>query len=303
MNYSILKKCLLTEESPNMIIYGKPFLDQEILSFYYADMSISNINEDIYHNFGYRYSKYHYEIDIKKINKENINHFYELLNIIINHKEYYTDKKYKTIIFYNIDKIKHTIQTKLRVIIEKYRETTVFIFICHKINSMIEPIKSRCILIRIPNDTMYEKCTIIKDIKSNNQLYKNKIYDYLTYFSPLKDKEEVYNNLDNLKDFKSHYHIFSSKIIQVIDKELTICISKKLKEFAYSILKYDLNFSLLMKILLDEISNNFVLTNREIFIIIQLMSKIDIQLIKSYKKIIVLESFFFELNHILSNKY
>lgn len=303
MNHSILNKCLLNEESPNMIIFGKPFLDESILQYYYQIMSITNVNDSLHNNFPYRNSIYHSEIDIKKINKENINSFYDLLNTIIHHKEYYTDKKYKTIIFYNCDKLKNAIQSKLRVMIEKYRETTVFIFICHKINSFIEPIKSRCVLIRIPNDTMYEKCKLIKDVSIDDQMYKNKLYDYLTDFSSLKDKEEIYSQINNLKDFKSHYHILSSMIIKVIDKELSLFISKKLKEYAFVILKYDIQINLLMKILLDEINKHFVLTNKTLISIVQLMSNIDVQMIKSYKKIIVLESFLFKLNHILSNKY
>ena len=51
------------------------------------------------------------------------------------------------------------------------------------------------------------------------------------------------------------------------------------------------------------INKHFVLTNKTLISIVQLMSNIDVQMIKSYKKIIVLESFLFKLNHILSNKY
>ena len=92
-------------------------------------------------------------------------------------------------------------------------------------------------------------------------------------------------------------------IILVINKELSLFISKKLKEYAFVILKYDIQINLLMKILLDEINKHFVLTNKTLISIVQLMSNIDVQMIKSYKKIIVLESFLFKLNHILSNKY
>ena len=79
MNHLLLKKCLLSDNVPNLIIFGKSFLNQVILSYYYDIMSITNINEITFNNLTYRSSLYHSEIDIKKINKDNINHFYELL--------------------------------------------------------------------------------------------------------------------------------------------------------------------------------------------------------------------------------
>jgi hypothetical protein len=302
MNSLFLQKCLLSDNVPNMIIYGKSLMNQRILSYYYDIMSIKHINEMTFNNFSYRSSLYHSEIDIKKINKENINHFYDLLKKKINHREYYTDKKYKTIIFYNCDAIKISIQNRLRVIIEKYRETTIFIFISHKINNIIVPIKSRCVLIRIPNETMYDKCKIIKNCP-NDQTYKNKIYDYLTLFSSVKDKDAIISNLNEIKDFESHYHILSSQILHIINIELSSSCFKKLKEYAYFILKYNLHIPLLFKILLNEITNKIVLTNKIIFEIVKLFSDTDYQLIYSYKKIIVLEGFLLKLNDLLNSRY
>ena len=302
MNHLLLKKCLLSDNVPNLIIFGKSFLNQVILSYYYDIMSITNINEITFNNLTYRSSLYHSEIDIKKINKDNINHFYELLKKKIDHKEYYTDKKYKTIIFYNCESIKSSIQNRLRVIIEKYRETTIFIFICHKITNIIEPIKSRCVLIRIPNDTSYEKCKIIKNC-SGDQAYKNKIYDYLTLFPSPKDKEAIASNLNHMQSFESHYHILSSQILNVVNRELSESGLIQLKEYAYFILKYNMQIPLFMKILLNEIGDKKILSDNTLFKVVKLFSDIDYQLINSYKKIIVLECFLLKLNDLLNSRY
>lgn len=302
MNHLLLKKCLLSDNVPNIIIFGKSFLNQPILSYYYDIMSIKHINDITINNLTYRSSLYHSEIDIKKINKDNINNFYDLLKKTIDHKDYYTDKKYKTIIFYNCESIKLSIQNRLRVMIEKYRETTIFIFICHKITNIIEPIKSRCVLIRVPNDNLYDKCKIIKNC-SGDQACKNKIYDYLTLFPSIKDKEAITSNLNHMESFESHYHILSSKIINIVNQELSSSSFNQFKEYAYFILKYSLHIPLFMEILLNEIANKKILTNNQFFKIVKLFSDIDYQLINSYKKIIVLECFLIKLNDLLNSRY
>lgn len=305
MNNIFFKKCLLSLNVPNMIIYGKPFLSDEILNYYHDINNIDHIIEKQFNNLSYKSSVYHYEIDLSKINRDTINIFYDLLVSIINHKEYFNTKRCKTIIFYNCDKLKITMQSKLRVIIEKYRETTIFIFICYKINKIIEPIKSRCILIRIPCDDIKEKCFIIKDIDKSKVNEKNKIFDYQTLFSSNKDKEALKQIVDKkIYDFKSHYHILCDKIIILIkEKNLSEDNFKKIKECAYHILKYNLDIPLFLRILLEELTKDKTLTNNIRFKIVHILTDIEYKIIKSYKKIIVLEKLLINLQSLFSNKY
>lgn len=304
MNNDLLKKCLLSINVPNMIIYGKPFLSDEILKYYHNINNIEHITEKQFNNLSYKSSLYHYEIDLSKINRDNINIFYDLLVSVINHKEYFNTKRYKTIIFSNCDKLKITMQSKLRVIIEKYRETTIFIFICYKINKIIEPIKSRCILIRIPCDNMKEKCVLLTKIDKSNICEKNKIFYYQTLFTSKTDKEALKDIINEKIIFKSHYHIMCDKIILLIkEKNLSEDNFKKIKECAYHILKYKLDIPLFLRILLDELTKDKTLTNYMRMTIIHILTDIEYKIIKSYKKIIVLEKLLFHLQSIFSNKY
>ena len=82
----------------------------------------------------------------------------------------------------------------LRVIIEKYRLTSVFIIISNKYNNIINPIKSRCLSVRIPSLSNKDKRRIIH----KNICYKNiteDYYDFLYYFNNTK----TIHNLSKIK--------------------------------------------------------------------------------------------------------
>ena len=59
--------------------------------------------------------------DLKQICNKNIHKFFNILIELIQSKNYYINRSYRIIIFKNFNLIKHIIQQKLRVIIEKYR--------------------------------------------------------------------------------------------------------------------------------------------------------------------------------------
>ena len=138
---NILHKCILSENVPNMIIYGRPFMYQSFIDEYYKINNIDkthHIRDKNYEHFNYKCSSKHYEIDCENFNKDNRNDFHQLFTSLIETKEYYVNLSHKTIIFYNCDHLKHSLQNTFRVIIEKYRKTCVFIFLCYKINRFID---------------------------------------------------------------------------------------------------------------------------------------------------------------------
>ena len=61
MNNIFFKKCLLSLNVPNMIIYGKPFLSDEILNYYHDINNIDHIIEKQFNNLSYKSSVYHYQ--------------------------------------------------------------------------------------------------------------------------------------------------------------------------------------------------------------------------------------------------
>ena len=71
----------------------------------------------------------------------------ELLNIL----KY--KKLFKIVVINKIDNLSYYAQASLRRTMEKYANTCKFIFICDQLSKIIEPLRSRCLLIRVPLPT------------------------------------------------------------------------------------------------------------------------------------------------------
>lgn len=68
----------------------------------------------------------------------------ELLNIL----KY--KKLFKVVVINKLDNLSYYAQASLRRTMEKYSDSCKFIFVCDQLSKIIEPIRSRCILIRTP---------------------------------------------------------------------------------------------------------------------------------------------------------
>ncbi len=70
----------------------------------------------------------------------------------------------KIVLIHNFDHMTKDAQNALRSIIEKYAKTTRFIFICNDLDSIIEPIHSRCTSLRTVKLSDYEIKSILQRI-------------------------------------------------------------------------------------------------------------------------------------------
>ena len=80
---------------------------------------------------------------------------------------------------------------------------------------------------------------------------------------------------------------------------MTVHYYNLIKGYSYDILKYNLDFPLFLKILLNIFIDNKKYTSNILFKIIHLFSDIEYKLLKSYKNIIIIEGFFFSLHKII----
>ena len=71
----------------------------------------------------------------------------ELLNIIKN------KKLFKIVVINKIDNLSYYAQASLRRTMEKYSNTCKFILICDQLSKIIEPLRSRCLMVRVPLPT------------------------------------------------------------------------------------------------------------------------------------------------------
>ena len=162
---------------PNIMFYGyegKTVLIQLLIKHLYKDYKLKKfefiINKITYHCF---HSNYHIEINISYLNNNEKKNLLELV------KEYAFTKSiinvpYKIIVIYNFDKLEEKIQFQFRSTMEKISTNVRFILHVKEFTKVIEPIRSRCLNIRIPSVTKKEISLFIKMIikKYNYKIVK-----------------------------------------------------------------------------------------------------------------------------------
>ena len=99
----------------------------------------------------------------------------ELLNIIKNRK------LFKIVVINKIDNLSYYAQASLRRTMEKYSNTCKFILICDQLSKIIEPLRSRCLMVRVPlpsNLQILETILYICD-KENINISKKQFNDII----------------------------------------------------------------------------------------------------------------------------
>ena len=246
----------------HLIIYGpdgtsKEFIVTKLLEHIYGEKYIKT-KEVEYNISGYSNSKTKILIKQSKyhiILEPNSNGFdkYLIQEII---KEYVTSntlnilkqsRQYKIIIINKIDNLSRYVQASLRSLIEKYSDSCKFILISNQLTKIIEPLRSRCLLIRIPLFTNIQILEVLLYISS-----KEKIKLTLNALNIIIDKSEnkinsaicllemykynMYNNLTEYSDYnilinEIAYSIYNIKIYNTSQKLYNIM--KNLREKCY----------------------------------------------------------------------
>ena len=249
----LLKKCLNSNNVPNMILYGISNINKQNILYDHLrifEENLIEVNEYI------KKCKNIFIIESKKIkNVEDIKDIIKVRSLIE-----------KTMIFLNMDTCKKIIQEQLRVIVEKYRITTKFIFITDNYSHINEAIKSRCLSIRFS--------------------YKNNLDKESGYISPIKRYVKILFVLFN-KDYDN------------LRKEDI----KKIKDLVYEYYKNNLSYKKLLYELINEcsISHNWTFKKKKKFI--NYITESEYLYKKSYRFVIHLESLLINLYYLTTNHY
>ena len=172
------------------------------------------------------HSDYHIELNIQEMDIKNIDIIIDII------KEYSLSSSilnipFKIIVIYNFDQLSEKIQYKLRTLVEKLFINTRFILHVKYLSSIIEPLKSRFILIRIPS------------------VSKNQIQLFTKYLA--KKYKFTISNYDKIIEQVSEHSIISlSKLICLI----FIKIKSKKDKIRYTI-KNNNYFEDLVKIIIS----------------------------------------------------
>ena len=265
------KKNNIYNNMPNLLFYGlegsgkKSLINCLIKNIYNLDTITlkkttykisgygnNSIEVELYH------SRYHIIIEpfntgfdkylIQEVVKEYIkNKFIDLEGRIL----------YKIILINNIDKLSYYAQTSLRCTMEKYSNYCKFILCGQNISKIIEPIKSRCLFIKVPRPPTIEILDLILTIsyKEKITLKKNSMLNLLNNFS--HNMKLIIWNLDITKyNIENTINIDQSidYIYKLLNGRINIFTNIKLiRERLYLLFITNIDFKLLLRKFLDKI--------------------------------------------------
>lgn len=175
-----LKSCACFNNSPHLIIHGSEGSGRKTMALLYLkskynltklyskyqEVEIVTNNKKI--NIQMLYSDYHYQFDPSMYGVYDRVIVQKFIKNILQTKPIY--KTYHTIIITNADRLTFEAQQSLRRTLEKNINNSRFIFLVSRESSLIEPIVSRCIQVRLSlpnNDQIYK---ILDNIRTNENI-------------------------------------------------------------------------------------------------------------------------------------
>jgi replication factor C subunit 3/5 len=162
----------------------------------------------------------------------------ELLNIL----KY--KKLFKIVVINKIDNLSYYAQASLRRTMEKYANTCKFIFICDQLSKIIEPLRSRCLLIRVPLPTNTQIMQTLLHISDKENIDISPA-DLDTIISKSENKVNLAICLLEMKknnfDYKENWECLIDKIVKLI-LDLN---NNNIKETIDVIIKITANFYIL----------------------------------------------------------
>lgn len=212
-------------------------------------------------------------------------------------------KQFKIVIINKIDNLSYSAQASLRRTMEKYADTCKFIFICDQLSKIIEPLRSRCLLIRVPLPNDFQIIDTLTQISMNEKIkFDKEDYKYI-----LENCESKVNNAIWLLEMKKYdvpnTHTWKKMIDKMVDllfvkkefdNKVVLEFIKKTREYFYILFITNINvkkiLSNLMTTVVKRIDNIYVKHE-----IIQIISKYELRISQGTRYIVHLEAMMLEI--------
>jgi replication factor C subunit 3/5 len=204
---------------------------------------------------------------------------------------------YKLVIIDSIDKLSRQAQNALRRTMEEFMGNCKFVFICYNLHRIIDPLKSRCSLISLPNpseDEVFETLFHISVMENRkvsigrlNDLSKNASNDIKQGIWLL----EYYTHKIYIKN-ELNWNKFADLIIEEIVSE-KINLSR-LRELNYQIYMSNIDMNELIIYLLNNLLKKDISLEKK-YKIINTFSKFDIRINQGKRQTLHLEALLLEI--------
>jgi len=310
----------------HLIIYGssnicKQYIVNKILEKLFGKSTIE-LNDVEYMISGYsniktkitiKKSKYHIVIEpnsngFDKYLIQEIIQEYAKTNVLNIIKEI---KPYKIIVINKIDKLSYYAQAALRRTMEKYSNTCKFILINDQLSNIIEPLRSRCLLVRVPLLNNPDILKIILNI-CNKENINIKIDDLTKIIHKSNNKINRAIWLLNLYKYNINYE---DKWEEIIDSIVTMIINpnnytakkiyqiiKNIREKFYILFITNISTLKIIKIIMNKLLKTTTDINLK-YNIIELTSLYENRLHHGTRHVIHIESYIIKLINIFFNIY
>lgn len=296
-------------EIPHIIMYGPDGSGKKTLINIYLKMlfgknveNAKDISYEIVSSGGkkkvkkIRQSNYHIEIDPTGTNYDR----YLVHDIVGKYAEskslntlFENNKQFKLVLINNMDNLSQGAQEALRRTMEWYNDKCRFIMWCKTLSKVIDPIRSRCIQLRIPAPSNKDIFKYIFDISVKENINLN-----------LEDYSNIINNANgNIKtalwnlQFLKHGYMMNTEYFNSINKINNLLLKLDYEKiFDIRNLFIDLmitNYTcpVIIKDLVDKMLQNTKLTKDVKNKILMKASEIDYRLLKGRREIIHVDAF------------
>jgi len=288
-------------------IYGKYNIELKDIEYIINGYSNTKTKVNI------KQSKYHMVIEPnnngfdKYVIQEIIQYYAktELLNIL----KY--KKLFKVIVINKLDNLSYYAQASLRRTMEKYSDSCKFIFICDQLSKIIEPIRSRCILIRSKLPTYSQILEILINIAAKEQINLS-LNDYNTIIHKSEYNINTAIWILELNKYKLSYNkkweIVSKKIVSIIlnknNYNNSKCLTsiKKIRKLFYNLFITNIPTTVIINNIMMILLNNINNLQLSIYII-EIISTIELKLSSGTRNCIHFECCIINLIYLFNMYY
>lgn len=310
---NILKIISNDNSIPHIVFYGplgsgKRLLIKKFLEMLY-DSDINKETDTIYTINGsgnteksviIKQSNYHIVIEPQDNNFDKflVQHIVKEYAKKIPLNAFKTQKSFKVVLINNMDKLSYYAQTSLRRTMEKYSYICRFIMWTNSLSKIIEPIRSRCMCIRVNSPSYDELFNLLFMINFKDKLNMS-LYDY-TY---------IINNCDRnikktlwlleLQKYGLVYNNSLKSVINLILEDIKNNNIDNIRELLYKLIVANINCSDIV-VLLTKGLCKLNLSIYDLYKIIEAASLYEYNIVRGRRDIIHMEAFVFAVINILS---
>jgi replication factor C subunit 3/5 len=219
------------------------------------------------------------------------------------------ERTFKIVWIHNIDELSYYAQTALRCTMEKYCKTCKFILTGKQLSKIIEPLRSRCLSMRIPLPNEDDIMRVLLNISINENKFLS-LEDYNNIIIKCNNNIKLAVQYLEMNFYGMpitvSWKVYLSDIIKIFNKAIKGTINElhiiKIRDILYKIFITNVNGTEIIKELLNQMLFN--LKDKELtYQIIDKCTYYENSLSKGKRTIIHLEAFIFSVLELLNKKY